>query len=146
MLRVVVIGVIAVVLIAGLIVGVWAWRYNTAEVKGVIDAREDIMSGENRIDKYNYFFDLLAAIKGYEGQIDFQYQELTGLNPESPNYWDDESRIKNQITGVRGAHKRCSEEYNFNSQKDYTSGQFRDSDLPYTIPTVYESPYAPGAP
>ena len=142
MLRIIVVCVIAVVLIGGLIVGIWAWRYNTAEVRGVIDAREDIMSCENRIDKYNYFFDLKAALEGYKGQLDQLYIQRSQLIPESPNYWDDLSLINTQITGVMGAFIRGSEEYNYNSQKDYTSGQFRDSDLPYTIPTSYESPYA----
>ena len=60
----------SVLIVVGLIVGVWAYRYYTAETRGKIGAREQIQSSSSRISGYNHFFNLCASIQGHEGALD----------------------------------------------------------------------------
>lgn len=111
---------------------VWALglsvRYFTAEVRGRVTAEERIQSGGSRIVGYEHFFDLCAAVQGHESQIEALRNELATAESER-----DRSRINASITGVSSMRARSIAQYNADALKDYTLGQFRDSDLPYQL-------------
>lgn len=117
---------VALVLIVG---GVWAFRWYTAEFRGKLDAREEILSGASRISAYNHFFNLCSSVQANEASLDALRDELAATEPGSKDY----SRVLSNITGVRAARGRAIAQYNADAAKNYTVGQFRDLDLPYEL-------------
>lgn len=117
------------VIITGLALffGVLGFRYYTADIRGRVDAQETIKSGANRIAQYDRFFNLCASIQAQEGMLTYLEEELGAAAPE------DKARISANITGVQAARARAIAQYNADATKNYTSGQFRDSDLPYQL-------------
>ena len=102
--------------------------YLLAPFRGAVNAEVQIESGANRRYTYDHFHNLCASIKAVEFKIDEQKsllaQELT----------DDMKRMV--LTNVAGlASQRASKiaEYNADSNKAYTSGRFKDSNLPRNI-------------
>jgi hypothetical protein len=124
------------VLIALTVAGTWAFRWYTADFKGQLTAREEILSGANRITAYNHFFNLCASVQASEGGLDALTTELTAYTPGTSDY----SRTLTNITGVRANRARSIAQYNADAAKDYTTGQFRDLDLPYELGTAQYVP------
>lgn len=123
-----------VVLIVGLSVGIFVMRVVFAPQIGEGEARITINSGDMRIGAYNHFFNLCAAIQADEASIDAQNALLTDTTDG-----DDASRISQNIAALQANRGRSIATYNADAAKDYTIGQFRDSDLPYYIqPGQYE--------
>lgn len=118
----------ALAILAGVIVGGYAIKYYTADVRGRVEANEQIKNGSNRIAQYDKFFNQCAAIQGLEGSLDSFAVELAATTND-----DDRSRILANITGVSAQRSRSIAQYNADARKNYTDGQFRDSDLPYQI-------------
>lgn len=124
--------VLAVVAAIALLAGAgWAWRYYTAPIEGRVGAQEQIQSAPHRIVAYNHFFDLCAGVRADEVSLDAQNDQLKATTDEFQR-----NRIQTNITGLTGHRAGLIEEYNANARKDYTEGQFRDSDLPYQLPTT----------
>lgn len=116
------------IVLALLIGGIWAFRYYTAGVRGVIGAQEQIQSAPSRIANYNHFFDLCASVQGAEAALDAQYAQLAAT--QDPK---EQARILSNIAGISAQRERSMRQYNADARKDYTAGQFRDSDLPYQL-------------
>ena len=125
--------VLGVVCLLGLIFGSWAWRYYTAPIKGRVTAQEQIQSGQNRIQKYNKFYDMCARAQSLTDKLDAQQEQLENTKEE-----DRKSRIRTRIAGLKGEFSRVVRQYNADARKSYTAGQFRSSDLPYQLSTDYE--------
>lgn len=106
-------------------------RYITAPIEGKIGAREQIQSAPSRIANYNHFFDLCAGVRADEVSLDAQTAQLQDTTDSFQR-----TRVQTNITGLIGHRAGLIEEYNANARKDYTAGQFRDSDLPYQIPAT----------
>lgn len=126
-------GVAGVVLVVALWLvlasAIWGLRVATAGIYGRGEARIQIQSAANRIASYEHFFNLCAAVQGQEAQIDALEAELAQHAEGSK----DRARTLTNLTGVRAARGRSIAQYNADARKDYTSGQFRDSDLPYQL-------------
>lgn len=121
-------------LIVGLSVGVFIMRVAFAPQIGQGEARITINSGDMRIGAYNHFFDLCASIQADEASINAQSDLLTDTTDGN-----DASRITQNIAALQANRGRSIATYNADAAKDYTIGQFRDSDLPYYIqPGQYE--------
>ena len=117
-----------IVALVAIIAGTYALRYALAPIEGRVGAQEQIQSAPNRIQAYNYFFDLHGAIKSYDTALKALNEQLgatTGL--------DEQERIRATIAGLKGQKARAIQQYNADARKDYTIGQFRDSGLPYQI-------------
>ncbi len=117
-------------LLIALVGGSLLARYWLAGPAGAVDAVEQIQSGANRISAYNHFFDLCAGVRADEVSLDAQHFQLQNTTDEFQR-----TRVLTNITGLMGHRAGLIEEYNANARKDYTVGQFRDSDLPYRLPT-----------
>lgn len=125
-----------ILLIVLLFAGVFGARWFLAGPLGSLTAREQILSGPNRIAQYNQFFNICASIQTHESQLDALYAERDATTDQKQL-----SRINANITGVSAARAGAINQYNANATKDYTSAQFRDSDLPYQLAS---GPYVPG--
>lgn len=124
--------VAAVLGIVVLVVGGYAVKYYTADVRGRIDANETIKSGDSRIANYNHFFNLCASVQTNEAQLDALSDQLRAQTPGTPDY----NRVLTNITGVRAARAGAINQYNADASKSYTQGQFLSSKLPYQLPTA----------
>lgn len=120
----------ALALIAAIVVGIFAVRWVTAEPRGKLGAREEILSGSSRIAAYNHFFDLCASVQATEAALGASTDELAQATDH-----DDIERLRTNITALTAQRARSIAQYNADSRKDYTIGQFRDLDLPYRLPT-----------
>lgn len=106
----------------------WAIKYFTADIRGRIEANETIKSGDNRIAQYDHFFNLCASVQADEARLEALKVELE-KTPDDV----DKSRLLANITGVTSHRARIITQYNADAAKNYTSGQFRDSNLPYRL-------------
>lgn len=109
----------------------WGFSVATAGIYGRGEAHKQIQSAGSRIANYNHFFNLCAAIQSDEASLDAQFTALAMAETTS-----DRSRIQTNIAALQANRARGINQYNVNARKDYTAGQFRDSDLPYQLPTT----------
>ena len=129
------IGVIAIlVTLAVGAVGVFGFgwfRQSTADFRGETQKKEQVeANGAYRIAKYDHFFDLCASVQSNESSIKNLQAELNG--PPAPS----ESRVAQinaSITALRNQRAESINQYNVDAAKDYTSGQFKASKLPFKL-------------
>jgi len=118
-----------IVLIVSIIAGNWLYRYYTAEIRGVVDAEEQIESAPSRISRYEEFYNRCASIQGHEDSIAAQEQRLQHIDPES----SEASRVRTIIAGLHSERARAIRRYNTDAANSYTMGRFRASNLPYRL-------------
>lgn len=120
----------AFLVLALLIGGVYAFRWFTADARGELDAREQIQAdGSFRIAAYNHFFDLCSAIQAQEDRASILQGEL-----DDPNTTPERAaQVRASLSAIEAQRAEQVRGYNADASKDYTSGQFKDSDLPYEI-------------
>lgn len=114
--------------VAGLSIGAFALEWYTIPFFGKLEARQQIQSGSSRIVNYNHFFNLCASVQALE---DRQAIALTSQD-QAPNDFE-RYRVSQNIAGIAGLRAEAIRQYNQDALKDYTAGQFRDSDLPYQL-------------
>lgn len=118
-------GLVALALLIG---GSYAYRYYMAPVKGVVGAEETLESAGKRISSYDSFFDLCANAQTMQGNIKDQEFNLSKLDMKT-----DPELYKITLTNVTGMKSRLRDvvnQYNANSQKEYTTARFKSSNLP----------------
>lgn len=124
-------GAIVFFLVIALIVGGSTWlKAVTAPFFGWAEAERQIESAPSRIANYNHFFDLCAAVEGYEDQIVVLQDQLDETGPDDTR---EVNRLRSTISGIEGQRARAIRQYNADATKDYTQARFRDSDLPYQL-------------
>lgn len=133
--------IMVLILSVVLALGGLAWRYAIAGPKGQVEAREQILSGSNRIRAYNHFFDICASVQTAEQALQASLDELVSAEKAVPRDPDNIVRIQTNITGLRTTRARAINQYNADASKDYTDGQFLSLRLPYQLDA---SPYVPG--
>jgi len=118
--------VIALAIAASL--GILAWRYYTADIKGIVDAQEQITSGANRIQEYERFFDLCAEAQTMQSSLEAQRSLLESTDDDK-----EKRRVNANIAGMTAQLYRIVNQYNSNASKDYTAARFHSSDLPWKL-------------
>jgi hypothetical protein len=119
------------ILWVGIMGGVFGLRVGLAEYIGRGEARIEIQSGASRIANYEHFFNLCASVQADEASIDAQTAAMqTAITTE------DQQRFRQNLAALQANRARSIYQYNADAMKDYTSGQFRDSALPYQIPAT----------
>ena len=117
------------------IFGVGFMKQVTAPWRGETEKRELVEgSGAFRIAAYDHFFDLCTTIQGQEATIASLGQELKSDPSEARR-----EQINATLTTLRAQRVQNIAAYNNDGAKDYTVGQFRDSDLPYPLNPNQES-------
>lgn len=124
----VLVGVVLLVLSTMWVFGFGFFSRATADFRGETEAIEQTRAdGDFRISAYNRFFDLCSAVQADEDRIAAQRQELE-LASESRA-----EQIRANITALQGSRAEKIRTYNADASKDFTVGQFRDSNLPYQL-------------
>lgn len=125
------IGVIVVALVVGL-VGIFGfgWLSNaTANFRGQVSARNQINgNGTYRIAAYDHFFNLCQQVQSDEVAINNDKDALKSTT-------DPQQKIVLQ-TGILALQNQRADlitQYNVDSTKSYTLGQFKSSNLPYRL-------------
>lgn len=113
-------------------VGSWVVRYYTAELKGMVRAEEQITDAPSRIARYEYFFDLCAAVQNNEAMLAAQKRRLKTAM-ESGASDRELTQIRSAIAGIEAQRARNINQYNSESTKEYTSARFKASGLPYRL-------------
>lgn len=126
----IVLAVIGIVLVWGLVAGIWGLGVATAGLYGRGEAHKVINSADFRIAAYEHFFNQYASIKSLEGQIDELTATLALMEPGTREY----NYTLTSLTGAKALRHTAIQQYNADAMKDWTEGQFRDNDLPYQIP------------
>lgn len=122
-----VIGMIA--LLVGGTLATYAIQWYTAPARGALDAREKIQAnGDFRIAAYDHYFNECASIQGIESTIEFSRQQLATVTSQA-----EQNRIATNLTALQSARAEAIAQYNADSAKSYTQGQFKSSNLPYRI-------------
>lgn len=117
--------------ILGLVVligAVWAYRYYTAPVRGKIEMREKVESGQHRLQAYEKFHDMYEQILSYSEQIRYQEELLEEVTDEGET-----SRVRRNIAGLKSQRSRLIREYNSEAKMTESRGKFRDENLPYSL-------------
>lgn len=109
---------------------VFGLRVATAGIVGAGEARIQIQSAPFRIGAYQSFFNKCASIQALEYRLDDAFDQLNTAGTQ-----EDRSRIRTNIAGLQGLHAEAVTRYNTDARKNYTEGQFRDSDLPFQLST-----------
>lgn len=119
----IVLGVIALVPAA------WAIQYFTADTRGKVAANEQIKANPNtRIEAYERFFNECASVQSIETTIQAARSELEATKDERRR-----SQLQTNLLALTAARADAVNQYNADSRKSYTAGQFKSSDLPYQI-------------
>lgn len=131
------IGVIIAAIIVGL-VGIFGfgWLSNTtANYRGEVSKRNLVeANGSYRIAAYNHFFDLCQHVQSDEASIANLQDELkTTKDPQRVEV------LNASITALRNNRADAITQYNTDSDKSYTEGQFKSSNLPYTLVVSQEN-------
>lgn len=125
-----VLAIVGVVLLCWLLLmGLFGLRVATAGLVGAGSARIQIQSAGSRIAAYNHFFDLCASVQSNESRIDGLTDARAGATSDF-----ERERLNVSLAGVHALRMEAIRDYNADARKDYTIGQFRDSDLPYQLP------------
>ena len=110
----------------------YGWRWFTAEPKGQLEAREQIQSGPMRLSAHNYFYDACASIQALEFRIDGA-QETVAKDLSQPGDFE-YTRVRTNLEGLKGLRHEAIAKYNAEADDEYVEGQFRDAELPFSIP------------
>lgn len=123
------IGLIGLLLLLAVLAGInWGWRYFTADVRGIVGAEEQRKAANFRLQAYNRFFDMCAAIQGHEATLKAQRTALDMAT--SPG---EKERLRANIAGITAQRARTIARYNADAAKSYTLAQFKANSLPYRI-------------
>lgn len=114
----------AVLLIAAISIGVWAFRVGTSEVKGAGDAEIQINSGKNRIAAQEVFEAMYAQIQVYDRNLD-QAAADKAANPS-------DAIIAQNYSGLVMICNDAVGQYNAEARK-VGSAKWLTNDLPFEI-------------
>lgn len=125
-----VVAIIVVLILAAMAVfGFGLFQRGTADFRGGTKAIEKTKgSGDFRIAAYDHFFNLCAAVQSDEASIDSLKEELN-TNPSDGR----KEQVQASMTALRSSRAEKINQYNADAHKDFTVGQFRDSQLPFTL-------------
>lgn len=131
------VGAIILALIIGA-VGIFGfgWLSNsTANFRGNVAKRNLVeANGSYRIAAYDHFFDLCQQVQAKEASITNVQDELkTAKDPQR------EVVLNASITALRNSRADLITQYNADSDKSYTEGQFKSSNLPYQLYVTQEN-------
>jgi hypothetical protein len=100
----------------------------TAPFRGEVEKREQVEAqGEYRIAKYDYFHDLCQDIQAKNEEIALAEEQIKVSSGE------EKDKLEDSLYATRRMKIELVGDYNAEAAKDYTAGQFRDSDLPAQI-------------
>ena len=122
---------LAMLALAAMSLAGWAWMYSTAEIRGKAGAEVKIESADSRIANYDHFFDLCAAVQGYEQAAAGQRAQIAaGVEV---------NRAYTNLTGIQAQRSRAIAQYNADANKSYTKARFLGDTLPRRLDVNLEN-------
>ena len=115
-------------LIVAIIVGIYFAVWHTAEPRGALSAREQIVADADfRIFSYNYFFDQCEYIQSQQAKLDSNWSMLQALEESGKDdrYW----KKYDEVTAITNTLEKGVNKYNVDSDKEGTRGQFKETCL-----------------
>lgn len=128
--RIISITLVSMFMVWLVVIGIWGFGVATAGLYGKGEAMKQVQSAEFRLEAYNYFYNQCASIQSLEGRIDELTAQLNQFQSGTREYYYTVA----SLTGTKSLRHEAIATYNADARKEYTEGQFRDSDLPYQIP------------
>jgi len=126
-----VVSVAIIFIIGGFTLGL---RTMTAGLVGRAESHIEIQSKQTRIPAYNHFFNLCASVQQAEDRIDVLEAELPLIEGTSAR-----NRAIKNISANYAVRQEGIRQYNADSAKDWTIGQFKSSKLAWDLdPTPYD--------
>jgi hypothetical protein len=124
----VIVGVLALLIFT---LGSWVWLYGTAEIRGRVGAEVKLESADSRIANYDHFYDLCAAVQGYEHALLSQRSALAaGISAD---------RAYTNMAGITAQRARAIAQYNADANKSYTKARFLGDTLPRRLDVNLEN-------
>lgn len=123
--------VIALVLVVGIPLGIWGLRVATADFFGQGNQEIETNRTDFRIPAYDRFFDLCSQVQSDKQRLESLEQELDVAQPDA----DRREQIFASMTAIRNGIAENVNQYNVDSAKEGTVGQFKASELPYRLET-----------
>ena len=104
-------------------------RIAFAPVKGVTEAAEQVFSGGRMVYDYERFFNLCAAVQGFEDKIDAQ-KELMKVTTSD----DQKNMILVNLSGLTSQRANAVREFNAKSKHAMTTARWKSDGLPSKLP------------
>jgi len=128
-----------IALLGGAWFGWTQFQRTTADYRGETRQIEQTQANERfRIQAYDSFFDLCAAVQTDEARLDALATELD-TDPSSGRV----EQINASIAAIETSRASKINRYNADAAKDWTVGQFQANSLPYRINLEGETTCAP---
>lgn len=125
MFKSIVLSILAFLVLMALVIGgTWTYKWYTAPIRGKIEMREQIQNKDHRRYSYEHFYDMYASHESYKDSLRAQKQVLDTADGNQEN------RVRQNIAALKSQMARVREEYNADSRKTKTAGQFKAWDLP----------------
>lgn len=122
-------GIAGIALIFALWFGGIIFSNKTANFRGNASViNKTRANGNYRIAAYDHFYDLCASVQNQEVTIEAQKAELA-TNPSK----DRKEQINANLSALAANRGELINQYNADARKNYTSGQFKSSDLPFHL-------------
>lgn len=136
---VIVFGTVALLIVllfsAMAVFGFGLFSQKTANFRGETSKRNQVeANGAFRVQAYDKFFDLCTSIQGDEARARSLEEELKTKPPA-----DRVTQINASLAAIRSNRETSIRQYNNDAHKSYTVGQFRSTDLPYSIDPTEEN-------
>jgi hypothetical protein len=126
--------ILGAVVILVLVVGAWAITVAWAPWKGAGDVRKQTQGNASfRIASYNHFYDLCGQARTLQ-----QNARITRVEIRKATTPDERYRQETNLQAQRNQLNELVNTYNQDARKTGTSGQFKASDLPFSLNTHQE--------
>lgn len=125
--------IVVVILVGGIGVAGFALDWWTTPFFGRLEARHQIYKGSNIIAQYDKFFNLCSTVQSDE----VRYDNLKKTLDQTDDAYE-RNRLIQSMTSVLNLRGEVVAQYNNDSHKDYTDGQFKSSNLPYELNLDYK--------
>lgn len=118
-------GILGLTFIIG---GPLVYKWTTAPTRGAVEQRERVQGVDHRIQSYEHFYDLYANYESYKDTLQTQKDVMSETEDKS-----EKRKIRQNIAAIKSQMARVREQYNADSKKVKTMGQFKSWDLPKTL-------------
>lgn len=127
--RVVLWVLVAVLVVGAISAGVWGFRVATANVRGQGNvALKTKGNADYRMAAYDHFYRLCGQIQATEDRIGLAQQQVK----LAPNVGR-KRQLQANVLALQNVRVELIRQYNADASEGHTRGQFRASDLPYSI-------------
>jgi hypothetical protein len=106
------------------------FQQKSANFRGETQKRNQVEgNGAYRIAAYDHFFDLCTSVQSFEATINALNDEYK----DPATTAERKEQIRGALTANKAGRNTTIVQYNNDANRSYTTGQFKDSHLPYQL-------------